>query len=603
MTCPYCYSVEGVWTDDPLLTPNNPYPEVRGIVIIRDQHIKELQVAVNAMESKFGVTQSAWSDTAPIRGQNIIELRQAIEAILSRLGVSLSTYLSKKPDGSFLDPIQEDWIDPDLSSVGLVRAIHIEQLRKTIEQLTWIETWAGAAKADLVEVSGNDYFKQQFHGGTVQGDHLWFYSSYGRYLYYDESAGGYYSADYFADPAYMVYFNFIHPGVLPAYGTPVVAVLNAETGLYELTLPSGYKVTYNPGTNWYLSDPASNQFHLWETYPNGWYYVKMIDPITSAVSYWVKERVVGRVYTTDADWIQLPEDPTAHDWYWYYTDGYTHDQLAYSETDMTRLYWSTSYYLKEPADFNWYSYWQTIMYGGSTYGFGGGGVSATINAYTGASFGHSISKFEIAGLYSWFGLSEGGYTGPYAAQNANSSSTIFVPAKNIYIAPNGFPSDAPHIYNGATIQFEGCSYVATRESIIDREASPGDYEYVVPPNYWTPNPPMPDYPTVEISIVFIKWYNGYVAYLNTGYKLSVVPDSTSPLSWNQITHSQFNGGFTRDVWQDLISSGTSPQTTMGFVGVVIATHVRAGSQSSFYSQYAYHQICSLSLQVGTITFK
>jgi hypothetical protein len=139
--CPICYTTlssgASGWTDDPLKTPLHFIPSLRGNQIIRAPHILELQERVNERESGFsGYTPTLWTPVVArrfaARPQYINELREAVEGMLVHIEYDLSDYLSQDENGES-DGSITDWLDGHrLSKYGMVRGMHIEELRMPI---------------------------------------------------------------------------------------------------------------------------------------------------------------------------------------------------------------------------------------------------------------------------------------------------------------------------------------------------------------------------------------------------------------------------------------------------------------------------------------
>ena len=137
--CPICHRDKGVFTDDPLKTPNHPVTELRGATPIRARNITELQVEINSVEASYGLPRTSWTTVDPVtfvgRGQYVNELREAIEAILTHIGIDLVDWLSWNADNEPTEGITS-WLDGSrLDPDRLARGMHIEQLRKQVTAL------------------------------------------------------------------------------------------------------------------------------------------------------------------------------------------------------------------------------------------------------------------------------------------------------------------------------------------------------------------------------------------------------------------------------------------------------------------------------------
>lgn len=116
--------------------------------MLRAPHILELRVAMNAYEVSFGITPTVWTEFEANkfepRPQYINELRESVEGILTVLGIPLEDWLSWDENQ---DPTLgiTGWLDGSrLAKNAVVRAMHIEELRKVILApvlASWIENW------------------------------------------------------------------------------------------------------------------------------------------------------------------------------------------------------------------------------------------------------------------------------------------------------------------------------------------------------------------------------------------------------------------------------------------------------------------------------
>ena len=132
--CPICFNEAGVYTDDPMKTPNHFLPALRGVTLQRARHITEIQAKINEYETQFGISPlTTWTPLEakknPYRAQHINEIREAIENILTILGVSLADFLSMDADGNPTLGFT-NWLGGSrLSSKTIIRAMHVEELR------------------------------------------------------------------------------------------------------------------------------------------------------------------------------------------------------------------------------------------------------------------------------------------------------------------------------------------------------------------------------------------------------------------------------------------------------------------------------------------
>lgn len=157
-TCPICYRDitpnDSEWTDDPLKMPNHFIPTLKGNSPIRDNHIKEIQDSLILHETQNAIIPitiftPVVADNFVVRPNYVNECRESIEKILGYSGylprdrISLKDWLNSDSDGSpvVTSPEIEDWLDGHrLSKDGIVRGMHIEQIRKPITTI-FKETW------------------------------------------------------------------------------------------------------------------------------------------------------------------------------------------------------------------------------------------------------------------------------------------------------------------------------------------------------------------------------------------------------------------------------------------------------------------------------
>lgn len=156
--CPICFSEEGEWTDDPILTTPAPsivgitYDDYKGFTRMKAQHIKELQDNRIQIETDLGIT--PLTEFSVIDTDNfyqniekyIYELRISTEKILDAVGMTKEKYFNFDKDDVDMRPgnHQLDWTNIPFPTTELrsfqSRAAHIEDLRHYIETY-WQETW------------------------------------------------------------------------------------------------------------------------------------------------------------------------------------------------------------------------------------------------------------------------------------------------------------------------------------------------------------------------------------------------------------------------------------------------------------------------------
>jgi hypothetical protein len=150
--CPICFRTIGVWSNDPILTPDGiAGADYVGFTTILAQHIKEIQDDRNTKEAEIGLTPTVFT---PVDITNlyqniityIIELRTSTEAILAASGLTYDEYFNYDENGTDQRPSnhQTDWNDPSIEANKFqCKAIHIEDLRHFIPS-GWVETWQQA---------------------------------------------------------------------------------------------------------------------------------------------------------------------------------------------------------------------------------------------------------------------------------------------------------------------------------------------------------------------------------------------------------------------------------------------------------------------------
>jgi hypothetical protein len=204
--CPYCYSLLGIHTHDPIILPDgNPYKWLNDTTLIFEpdieqrfykgnqqvtiDEVKEIQDILKDLEEEnldpedrtiFSPLNS--SGFFQITGQHIKEMRNSVEKLLDAFGFTKIDYFNYDEDENHIihpDGDKLDWIDPITESTDLqkfqVKYIHIEDLRHPIVERMWVENWTSpiiinGSKSWSLPNFGTITIPNDF---TVQADHYW----------------------------------------------------------------------------------------------------------------------------------------------------------------------------------------------------------------------------------------------------------------------------------------------------------------------------------------------------------------------------------------------------------------------------------------------
>ena len=151
--CPICHSKIGIWSDDPIKTPEGLAGEdYKGIVEGNWRHIKEIQDTRKLQEQEADIsdrtTFSEINPTIPIHKNHILELRQSTEKLIVATESDLTHYFNYKVIDyesiyvgtyAYGEKVADkiDWTDPNLENVKKIKAIHIEELRCPVPSLLY----------------------------------------------------------------------------------------------------------------------------------------------------------------------------------------------------------------------------------------------------------------------------------------------------------------------------------------------------------------------------------------------------------------------------------------------------------------------------------
>lgn len=141
--CPICFSYPGLWTDDPILTPNGLAGEAyKGFTYVKKEHMVELQDHRKNLETLYQAqlpsltTFSNLTNVKDISKQHILELRESTENVLLNHFFAHHTklsYFNYDVSFNYKGTKQTDWNDVDLLGIKHIRALHIEDLRHDIK--------------------------------------------------------------------------------------------------------------------------------------------------------------------------------------------------------------------------------------------------------------------------------------------------------------------------------------------------------------------------------------------------------------------------------------------------------------------------------------
>jgi len=262
--CPVCFNnLDGYgssgysgFTDDPILTPNHKTPAYRGTTQARGLHILELRERINDLETIYGLLKTIWTPLTPQesmpRVQYINELRTALETILTAVGLTLTDYLSTDAEGNPTLGISGWSTRNRLSESDLIRAIHIEELRKVLIAIGF-DTINGTSNGNLFYdgVLGNKSIVDEtpwFHRGIyTQDDICYFFDNMAGCSFYQSETGILYrlsnwdQSSYWGTPVISWY-----PTLINLDYTELLGYHGYSTGGTELQKFQEYGLAFDP---------------------------------------------------------------------------------------------------------------------------------------------------------------------------------------------------------------------------------------------------------------------------------------------------------------------------------------------------------------------